>query len=387
MSTKKAKEQHIAVFGESGSGKTVLLSSFYGAMQETQYVQTSLFNVLPDDIGQGNRLLQNYLRMKNSARLPEANRFSATSYSFFIKMKSPTIAKSPKRKQSGHLRLVWHDYPGEWFEQDVSGPEEAQRRVDTFRSLLGSDVALLLVDGQRLVDNSGAEERYLKSLLTNLRNALLSLKDDLLTDGKPLVEFPRVWAIALSKSDLLPNLNVTGFRDLLIERVGDDIEGLRSVLAEFVEASDALSVGEDFVLLSSAEFDVDKIEVTKRVGVELMLPIAAMLTFERHVRWAKTKLLPAKVSESLLQSAAPIAAMLLDTKFKPDSPLGVVVKIASRVLSKEVLDDATKMLEGMLAEAHSEARAKHDNLRATMTGFQLDLNKGEKEQILLKSIR
>ena len=63
-----------------------------------------------------------------------------------------TNAKSPKPFDA--LRLVWHDYPGEWFEEDVSGPEEAQRRVDTFKSLLGSDVAFLLVDGQRLLDNA-----------------------------------------------------------------------------------------------------------------------------------------------------------------------------------------------------------------------------------------
>ncbi len=74
----------------------------------------------------------------------------------------------------------WHDYPGEWFEQDVSGPEEARRRVDAFEALLGSDVALLLVDGQRLVENSGREQGYLKSLLSNFRNGLLSLKGDLL---------------------------------------------------------------------------------------------------------------------------------------------------------------------------------------------------------------
>ena len=54
------------------------------------------------------------------------------------------------------------------------------RRVDTFRSLLRSDVALLLVDGQKLLDNKGEEERYLKSLLTNFRQGLLRLKDDLL---------------------------------------------------------------------------------------------------------------------------------------------------------------------------------------------------------------
>ena len=61
MGVKRAGEQHIAVFGESGSGKTVMISSFYGATQESQYLQKSLFHVVPDDIGQGNRLHKNTL--------------------------------------------------------------------------------------------------------------------------------------------------------------------------------------------------------------------------------------------------------------------------------------------------------------------------------------
>ncbi|MFD0521103.1 hypothetical protein [Paractinoplanes durhamensis] len=58
------------MFGESGSGKTVLLSSFYGATQEPQYLQNNLFDVVADDIGQHTRLHQNYLGMKNSSRRP-----------------------------------------------------------------------------------------------------------------------------------------------------------------------------------------------------------------------------------------------------------------------------------------------------------------------------
>jgi len=41
------------------------------------------------------------------------------------------------------------------------------------------------VDGQRLLDNAGEEERYLKSLMTNFRNGLQALTRDLLVDGKP----------------------------------------------------------------------------------------------------------------------------------------------------------------------------------------------------------
>lgn len=61
-----------------------------------------------------------------------------------------------------------------------------------------------------------------------------------------------------------------------------------------------LSVGEDFLLLSSAKFTPERIEVTKRVGLNLILPIAATLPFERHLRWAKMRKLPGDVAESLM---------------------------------------------------------------------------------------
>lgn len=390
MESSRAAEQHIAVFGESGSGKTVMISSFYGATQESQYLQKSLFHVVPDNIGQGNRLHKNYLGMKNSAQPPEATRFAATSYSFKIKLKDGADAKQKKVNPIETLRLVWHDYPGEWFEEEVNGPEETQRKVDTFRSLLGSDVALLLVDGQQLLDNSGEEEKYLKSLLTNFRNGLLSLKDDLLEDGKPLVVFPRIWIMALSKSDLLPHLDVFQFRDLLIEKACDDIDELRKVLAGLVEDNDALSVGEDFVLFSSAKFDTEKIEVTKRVGLELILPLAAMLPMERYARWAEEKQIHGKVVENLLVGTEALAAVLIESEGNLPGPFGHLlsrfdpnqVKDAARLAS-----DVAKLAGEKLREINSQARAKQDNLKATLSGFRMDLESGEQEQILLRSRR
>ncbi|MEW1981225.1 ATP/GTP-binding protein [Citricoccus sp. NPDC079358] len=383
MQLSRALEQHIAVFGEAGSGKTVMLSSFYGATQEPQYLQKSLFHVVADDLGDGARLHRNYLGMRDSARVPVVTRFAATSYSFKIKMKDGPKARATNTKPFEALRLVWHDYPGDWFEDAVSGPEEAQRRVDAFRSLLGSDVALLLVDGQRLLDNAGQEERYLKSLLANFRNGLLSLKDDLLADGKPLVDFPRIWLMALSKADLLPDFDVFKFRDLLIDKAGDDLIELRTVIAGFVEASDALSVGEDFVLLSSAKFSADKIEVTKRVGLELVLPLAAMLPFERHARWAQTMQVPRKVAENLLDGTGALAAVLLHTKVKLPGPLGRLVNL----VAPNVVQAAVELVGDKLKETNAEALARHDHLTATLTGFRMDLDKGEEQQILLRSQR
>ena len=82
MQRGRTLEQQIAVFGEGGSGKTVLLSSFYGATQEPAFGKRNLFDVVADDIGQGTRLHRNYLGMRDSATPPLQTHFSATSYSF-----------------------------------------------------------------------------------------------------------------------------------------------------------------------------------------------------------------------------------------------------------------------------------------------------------------
>ena len=71
-----------------------------------------------------------------------------------------------------------------------------------------------------------------------------------------------------------------------------------------MDSPDALAVGEDFLRLSSAKFEPNRIEVTERIGLDLILPLAAMLPLERHIRWAQQKQIPAKVAEELLGGAA-----------------------------------------------------------------------------------
>lgn len=380
MTKDKTLEQHIAVFGEGGSGKTVLVSSFYGATQEPQFRQEHVFHVIADKLTEGTRLHRNYLGMRDSAQVPGTTRFNATSYAFSIRLQEGPNARAQRARPFDALRLVWHDYPGEWFTDDVSGPEEAKRRVEAFRSLLASDVAVVLVDGQKLLDNAGAEERYLKSLFAGLGNGLLSLKDDLLTDGKPLAQFPRIWIIALSKCDLLPDTDVFAFRDLLVSKASEDVEQLRDVIAGFVEASDALAVGEDFLLLSSAKFDADRIEVSKRVGLDLVLPLAAMLPFERHARWTRALRLPGKVAEQLVGKSGAVAAALLS---RAPGWSGFVLGW----FGPDVVDDAVKVVGDQLRALNAEAVARHDHLTATLTRFRLDLDEGERERVLVRSLR
>lgn len=391
----KVRQQNIAVFGESGSGKTVLVSSFYGRTQEGSY-KNDLWDLVADKTGQGNRLYQNYLGMQDSAQAPMANRFTNTTYDFSVKLQAAEGDEEEKRPFD-ELRLAWHDYPGDWFEDDPSSEEEALRRIDTFRTLLSSDVALLLVDGQKLLDYRGEEEKYLKSLFHNFRQTLVRLKDPLLGDDGPLIEFPRIWILSLSKADLFPDWDVNTFRDLVILKAADDIEHLRSTIADMIVTPDALSIGEDFMLLSSAKFELKadsaepvKIDLKQRIGLDLILPIASLLPLERRVLWEKKMELPWKVADTLADGADVIAAALIGAKFaKFEKLLRMVTKNNQKAefLAKTLpaaLAAAITIIGPKLKQMNEDARAKHQYLRAMLTQFKIDLDQAVTENVLRK---
>lgn len=386
--TLRIREQHIAMFGGSGSGKTVLVSSFYGAAQEPTFLKDGLYSITADDTGKGNHLLQNYLGMKNSGRLPEPTRFGTTSHGFTVEVRESGDVKAAKGRPFDALRLVWHDYPGEWFEQEPSSDEESRRRIGAFRSLLRSDVALILVDGQKLLDYAGEEQRYLKSLFWGLRSGLQRLKDDLLDRGEPLAQFPRIWIIALSKADLHPGLDVHRFRELVIEKAAGDVTSLHDVIKDLVKAPEALSMGEDFMLLSSARFEPDRITVTERVGVDLILPIASLLPLERLARWSQRADLPLKALGDLGDNAEAIAAALVGVK-----RFGLLLKKVPKVgpvLDKYALPAliaAFKLGGSKIREIHAEALKSRDHLTATLTQFRLQLDQGVEDDLLIKSLK
>lgn len=116
MKIGKNLQQQIAVFGESGSGKTVLLSSFYGATQEPRFIEKNHFSVIADDQGKGLTLHRLYLAMRDSTKVPSLNRFKGDSHDFTVHLKTLAGRRKDRSGKIEVLHLVWHDYPGEWFE-------------------------------------------------------------------------------------------------------------------------------------------------------------------------------------------------------------------------------------------------------------------------------
>lgn len=387
MPNLRTLDQEIAVFGESGSGKTVLLSSFYGAAQESEFLDISDFQLIPESREQGLILQQIFLGMKNDGAVPQSNKLKAHEYSFKVKLTGKGTGDTQTQGPFDALRLVWHDYPGEWFTQDIENPDIAQRRVDAFRSLLSADVAVLLVDAQRLIDYAGEEGRYLKSLFWNFRTGLLNLKEGILEDGQRLTEFPRVWVLALSKADLLPDMDVIAFRDLVIGKAGEDLTHLGAAISEFVDTPEALSLAQDFVLLSSAKFEPERIVVTKRVGLDLLLPISAILPFERHLKWAQMIKLPTNVLQKLLGEGSLVAGIALAFLFKKDlpGPFGMIQKAVTSLIGRQVMIETMNKAQERIAEINRDASVKHDALSGILARFDRDLKRGEVEKVLFRS--
>jgi len=142
-------EQHIAVFGESGSGKTTLLSVFYGKQQSVRFIDESGYELLANDATQGNQLLSLYNKVRDN--LIEANRLHSTRYEFSVR------PATREKKSKNAIRLVWHDYPGEWLTETHLGVQNKEKN-ETFERLVKADVAYFLVDAQKLKDAGGPEE-------------------------------------------------------------------------------------------------------------------------------------------------------------------------------------------------------------------------------------
>ena len=335
----------------------------------------SIYEVLTDKSETGRVLHQNYLKMKEDNQTPVQNRFVDTMVKFRI------FPRGESSKEQ--MELEWHDYPGEWFETDPATEEEKVERTRAFKSLISSDVAIFLVDGSKLRANRGEEERYLKALFMNFRSALESQREGIIGSGPKLEQFPRIWMIGLSKADLLPEFDVIAFRNLVVKKAQGEISELARTLKKFVQMDENFSLGDEFVLLSSAKFGETHIDVTRRTGLDLILPLAAFHPMEKFARWDKYGRIPQVITDKLkdfnqqqlvtrgLQTVLKRVPVMKDSA-RAESLLPYLVILTQSAVS-EIIKIRDKALE------------KDQFLRALYSEFALALENAEKDRKLKRS--
>jgi hypothetical protein len=184
------------------------------------------------------------------------------------------------------------------------------------------------------------------------------------------------------------------FRDLVILNAADDLDRLRATIAELIDTPEALSIGDDFLLLSSAKFELKSdqmepvgIDLTKRVGLDLILPIASLLPLERRVLWEERMAIPRKVVDSLADGAEVIAAALTGAKYaRVEKILKGFAKSDKRAefvaRALPALAAAIKVAGPKLKEINQQARDQDNHLRAMLTQFKIDLEQGIADKVI-----
>lgn len=338
-------EQHLAVFGESGSGKTTLLSAFYGWQQEPEFRFKSGYGVNAVDTTTGQRLRASYLKMAESL-LPPQTRYSHEPVEFTI------IARGLDANAG---KLVWHDYPGEWWTETKTGTE-GNRKIETFLALLKSDVALILIDGARLKRDKGI---YIRELIRGFREELERQKEAFVREGERLNLFPRVWILCLSKSDLFPDKDVFWFRDQVTEAATDELRELRHVIGEIIGGDQFKSIGEDYLLLSSAKFDSETgkvLNADQHVGLDMIMPLAIALPIKKALTWSRIKEKGVTFTHRFLEMNRSITTNWL--KYLPF--VGNVFWL---------IDDATKSILQKLKDVENAARLRGDAVETVVAAL------------------
>lgn len=261
-------EIQIALFGQSGSGKTTFLASYFGNQQRHSFEKTKGYALEAQDISTGSKLISEYYRMEEGSFPMGTESFS--EYRFNLKISG--IHKPG-------LQVVWYDYPGGWWERTPFDKSEAQERKLSLKKIVSSDVGIVMIDASKYLRNGMS---YIQALFDSFRNEIRRLKDSI-PSGEEM-KLPSEWMIVISKSDMLPAEKRA--EDLSKEIISHAFEQFNGI----GEALGSKSFGKQFLLVSSALADKNKvIDAHKFIGLQLIAPLSLMMMLNNLVQIEKSK--------------------------------------------------------------------------------------------------
>ena len=343
----------LAVFGQSGAGKTVFFASYYGSQHSQIFETTSGYHLEAQSKTQGNTLLGRYNRL-SAGKFPDATDV-LTKYAFDIK-----IGQLP----SPGMTISWLDYPGGWWERVPTTSVEKNERDSAVKELLSSHAILLFLDGEKLRDN---QSLYLQRILHDYSIMIKDIKKRL-SGGRDFVEsIPHTVILAVTKADLLPiSTNAKAVSDAILAEAENEVN---LIARELGSAAKPAPFPTHVMLLSSVHSpDKASVDVSRSVGLDLIAPICLAAILDETARRAGKKGWAGYLG-SFLSSIASFVH-LVD---KLDDFLPKRYQVLTIILKALPLEKLARAGADELERVHSEAVQRFDAVTATAAAMSLIL--------------
>lgn len=265
-----SQKVRIAFFGSRSSGKTSLLSSYFGHMQRPSWERERQYRI-STSVADSNLLLRNFYRMQKGS-FPEATVGRELPYVFSMWISG---CRQPA------FDIEWIDYPGEWWEKVPEDEAKKDAREICLQKLTQSHVGFLVIDGYHYRTEGRA---YLGALLSQFNNVVRNLLQPEHGTTSVVTTFGVAdWIILLTKADLMPE-------DYTAEQLATECLELAEEINGLGDTLSSRRFGDRYLLVSAALGEEDRvIDVEKSIGLDLIAPCALLSVAEHVVAEAKAK--------------------------------------------------------------------------------------------------